>query len=205
MYRLIIRFIAISATLLAFSVSHATLYLQEEFSDWKTRFAGADHSHELLATFYSSKPIDARELDLRYAGIHYRYFWDFANGEGPRPFSFFAAGHLESVVEGPGSYLVGGSLGLRYRCPFEIFGLTPYAQFSWGVVGNDVYKDPDQFSIGGFIEFRNNLTVGVAVPLGRDNQTALHVELAVEHVSNGGTSPRNAGLNLAGVAVGLHY
>lgn len=179
--------------------------LQAEFSDWKARFTEAGHSHETLATFYSSKPIDARELDLRYAGIHYRYFWNFQNGKERGPFSFFLAGHLEAVVEGPGSYLVGGSAGLRYTLPTKFLGMTPYAQFSWGVLGNDVYKDESQFSIGGFIEFRNNITVGMTMPLGQDNRTELHLELAVEHVSNGGTSPRNAGLNLAGISLGLQY
>ena len=200
-FRLSARLILIGAL----SIAAPHLSTAGWWSNLRDSFSEARPAHEWLVTGYSSKVIDARDLDLRYAGFHYRYFWELEKEEEPGPWSVFVGAFAETVVVGPGSYLIGGSIGLRWSHPVEALGGMAYAQISVGVFGNDIYKDYSQLAIGSFIEFRDNFTMGLAWPLSPDGGPSLHLELAVEHISNGGIDPRNNGINLAGLSLGLHY
>jgi hypothetical protein len=181
--------------------------LHADFSDWtrslSESFAESTHSHEVLVSAYSSTVMKSDHLALKYAGFHYRYFWDFQREDEPSPWSFFVGGYAERPYEGPGSYIIGVSSGLRWSYPVDSLGIDTYVQVSVGIFGNDIYRDKTQYDIGSFIEFRDTLTLGVAMPI--QNETELFLELALEHVSNGGIDPRNGGVNLIGLSLGLHY
>jgi hypothetical protein len=181
--------------------------LQAGFSDWtrslSEKFDTATHSQEVLASAYSSTVLKSDHLALKYAGFHYRYFWDFQREGEPGPWSFFVGGYAERPFEGPGSYIIGVSSGIRWSHPVESLGIRTYVQVSVGIFGNDIYRDETQYDIGSFIEFRDNITLGVAKPI--QEGTELFLELALEHVSNGGIDPRNGGVNLIGLSMGLHY
>jgi hypothetical protein len=173
--------------------------------DLNKAFANADRSQEVLVSYFTSNALSSDHLNLKYAGVHYRYIWNFQKDEEPGPWSFMAGGFAETPVYGPGSYIVGGFSGVRWSHSLGVLGLTGYIQGSIGIFGNDIYKDETQDDIGNFIEFRDTLTLGVATPLGDESSPNLTVEVSIEHISNGGLDPRNGGVNLLGLMVGLNY
>jgi len=190
------------AMMLAASTAHAESW----WSNTRAAFAAASESGELHASVFYSPFLDTSNIDLHYAGLHYRHIWDFADrNDAPNPWAFYLGAHVETPFKGPGSYMIGGYLGLRWEKPLSTRD-TFYAQGSFGVLGNDIYSDDRvQKTVGSFIEFRERIAVGLRRALGENGAHSIYCELAFEHISNAGLSSRNGGVNGLGLALGVRY
>ena len=79
-----------------------------------------------------------------------------------------------------------------------------YVQVGAGIVRNNIYKDENQWMIGGPTEF--TLRSGLGMRFVIADRWSLDAEGALEHISNAGLSDRNQGMNASGFLVGItHY
>jgi hypothetical protein len=106
------------------------------------------------------------------------------------------------VIDGPGSYLAGGTMLLRHNF---VWGhhpvLVPYLQIGAGIVGSDASSDHSQFSIGTPVEF--NLQAGLGARWRLNRSWSINTEFNYRHISNAGLSSRNGGYDLVGGFIGL--
>jgi Lipid A 3-O-deacylase (PagL) len=107
------------------------------------------------------------------------------------------------VVSGFGSWLAGPSLLLRFNWLEPVAPVVPYAQVGAGGVLNDAYRVRTQPAIGQAFEFYLRAEVGVKYFVAPN--VSVDVEGGLQHISNGGMSSRNAGVNAFGATVGLTY
>ncbi len=114
-----------------------------------------------------------------------------------------ADGFAGGIVRGPGNYLAGMSLLLRYNYLQPGWNLVPYHQFGIGFAYSDVHEDVTQRLLGQEFEF--NLQCGIGLRYLLSNRVALYAEGNWRHISNAGLANRNAGLNSLGVQAGVSY
>lgn len=105
------------------------------------------------------------------------------------------------VYQGPGSYLAGGTVLLRYNFVQPNTRLYPYGQIGVGALSNDIYKNHNQDLIGQDFEFNLQAAIGVQYLL--TPRIAFSLEADYRHISNAGLANRNAGLNSVGGLAGL--
>jgi len=108
-----------------------------------------------------------------------------------------------SVFDGPGNYLAGGELILRYNFVQPDSKWVPYVQIGVGAVYNDIYKDQTQRLIGQNWEAVLEASVGVRYFF--NERWSGNVEGGFQHISNANNDDRNVGLNSLGASVGLGY
>lgn len=105
------------------------------------------------------------------------------------------------VINGPGSYMAGGRLLLRYNFVQPNSRWVPFFQLGGGGLGNDVYRDRNQRVVGGGFEFTLVAEAGVRFFI-RPNW-ALVLSADFEHISNANTASRNLGANAGGAMFGV--
>lgn len=112
-----------------------------------------------------------------------------------------------SVFEGPGDYLAGAAVLLRYNFVQPEARWVPYVQLGGGMVYNDIYKNRSQRLIGQAWEFDLEASVGVRYFLSERRRWSVNLEGGYRHVSNADMADRNTGLNSlgAGIGLGLHF
>jgi lipid A 3-O-deacylase len=108
-----------------------------------------------------------------------------------------------SVFDGPGNYLGGAAVVLRYNFVQPQAKWVPYAQIGAGAVYNDIYKDQSQRLIGEAWEFDLEATIGIRYFL--NNRWSANLEGGYRHISNADGNGRNVGLNSLGAGIGLGY
>lgn len=107
------------------------------------------------------------------------------------------------IIEGPGDYMGGIALLLRYNFDLLMDRVRPFVQAGAGVVYTDAYKDRTQDLIGQSIEFTLRFGAGLRFKVHRS--WSFDVEGNFEHISNAGMAERNVGVNAFGGMVGLTY
>lgn len=159
------------------------------------------------AYFFFSPGSNPRHPAIDYSRSSYRFglmLYD-VNGSG------FLRGNTEllaeasggSVFQGPGNYLFGGALLLRYNFVQPQSKWVPYLQIGGGGLYNDVYKEQSQRLIGRNWEFDLQASVGLRYFLSQ--KWAVTLEGSYRHISNADTADRNLGLNSLGGGIGLNY
>lgn len=108
-----------------------------------------------------------------------------------------------SVFDGPGNYLGGAAVVLRYNFVQPQAKWVPYAQIGAGAVYNDIYKDQSQRLIGEAWEFDLEATIGIRYMF--NARWSANLEGGYRHISNADNSSRNIGLNSLGAGIGLGY
>jgi hypothetical protein len=106
------------------------------------------------------------------------------------------------VTEGPGTYLAGGSLLIRYNF-LSSCHIIPYFEVGGGGLHSDAVEDESQRLIGGNFEFILSADLGVRFLL--NNHWSLLLEGGFQHISNADTASRNVGVNAAGGRLGFGY
>jgi hypothetical protein len=149
-----------------------------------------------------SVDVDYIPIDLR---LGYRPFLSARRG-GPRwceQLTLLLDVEIAPQTSGAGNLIVGPGAILRYDFLPSSCRLIPYVQAgAWGVY-NDEFKDLNQRALGEAWEFQEAVQAGLRWRFA-DNW-AVEVEGGYEHISNGGLSPRNAGLNSLGGSLGFAY
>ena len=114
-----------------------------------------------------------------------------------------ANGFGAGVTHGPGSYLTGGRVLLRYNFVQPAASLVPFCQLGGGALSNDVYHHRSQRMIGGNFEFSLVADIGMRYLI---NQNWALVAMAdFQHISNADTCCRNLGVNGIGFSLGAGY
>ena len=107
------------------------------------------------------------------------------------------------VVKGPGDFMAGGRLLLRYNFVQPDAKWVPFFQIGAGGLGDNIYEHRDQRVIGSGFEF--TLVADAGVRYFFNPKLALMLMADFEHVSNAGTASRNLGMNAAGGMLGVGY
>lgn len=110
----------------------------------------------------------------------------------------FAGGE---VLEGPGSYLLGGRLLFRYNFVQPEARWVPFIQIGGGGIGSDASHDLNQRILGSAFSF--TLVGDIGVRYFVTPRWAVLVMLDYEHISNANRAERNLGVNAVGGMVGL--
>lgn len=105
------------------------------------------------------------------------------------------------IAQGPGSYLIGGRVLLRYNFVQPATKWVPFIQIGAGGIANDVYRDHSQRLIGSGFEFTLVGDIGVRYFI--SPRWALLATINFEHISNANSASRNLGVNALGAMIGI--
>jgi opacity protein-like surface antigen len=152
--------------------------------------------------------LDADKPDFDYTRVNLRAGWMI---DDPSSREFFFRGNFEAILEfnysnvtrGSGSYLAGAGAILRYNIVYPDTNFRPFIQAGGGIVLTDVYQERSQELIGNSYQFDLQLSLGVRFPLA--GNWTIDIEGMYNHISNGGLSDRNDGVDGGGILVGLTY
>lgn len=110
-------------------------------------------------------------------------------------------GFFGSVFEGPGDFLGGANVALRYNFVVAGSPWVPYVQAGAGGFFNDIHRDQSQDRIGKAWELNLQGSAGVRYLL--REYWAVSLEGGYQCAVSPGSSKRNAGLNAVGAQIGL--
>jgi opacity protein-like surface antigen len=116
---------------------------------------------------------------------------------------FLVEGFAGFVTHGPGNWLAGGSPLWRYNFVQPDARWVPYVQLGMGLLGTNIYKDRRQQEIGQGFEFA--LQGGIGLKYLINDRWAVSAEADYRHISDGGMTDRNMGLNSLGGMMFLTY
>lgn len=133
--------------------------------------------------------------------LHEPIFEDVLGGVIRGNFELLGEAGVSGVTRGPGNYLAGFSLLMRYNYLQPGWKLVPYGQFGGGIILSDAHQDGTQRLIGQAFEFNFQFAFGFRYLL--SERTALYAEGGWRHISNAGLAARNAGLNSLGAQFGV--
>ena len=106
------------------------------------------------------------------------------------------------IYEGPGDYLVGAELLLRYNFVQPDCKVVPFIQVGGGGAYSDAADDNQtQRLIGSDLSFSLQAEIGLRYHFSRN--VALTTSVLYRHISNADTADRNVGLNSLGGRIGL--
>ena len=156
-----------------------------------------------MAFAFSPDDSDRPAIDYSVSSYRLGIMLDDVSGEG---FSrgnteLLAEGFFGRVSEGPGDYLGGATLILRYNFVQPETRWIPYAQLGAGAFFSDIHKDQSQDLIGQAWEY--NLQAGVGIRYLFWETWAFSLEGSYRHVSNFGSSDRNTGLDALSASAGF--
>jgi opacity protein-like surface antigen len=110
-----------------------------------------------------------------------------------------AAGFGGAVYQGPGGYVAGGTLWLRYNFVPPGWRVIPYVQGGAGVTSTDI----DHEIVGEPFNFNLDLAAGARCFIAR--RWALSLEYRYQHISNANISNKNLGINAHGPILGVSF
>jgi len=162
---------------------------------------------EFLGSYFGSPLWDAgRHQTFDFAGFTARADWPLQLGSSEdQRWEFVGELLCARVVKGfdSGGVLVGPSAGLRFWLLPKAAVVSPYIQGSVGAVYTDAYRDRNQDQLGEALEFRDTFAVGSRIRL--SSEWSGVVEFSLNHLSDGGLSRRNCGVNALGVSLGFEH
>lgn len=155
--------------------------------------------------YFSIQKTTERRPHIDDVGAHLRFGWMLSSPGGPGfwrgNFEVLAELDGSAVTRGPGNYLAGGALVVRWNFVQPDTRWIPYAQLEAGLLHNDVHDDAAQRVLGQSMEFELGGGLGLRRLLGRS--WAVYLEADYRHVSNAGLAKRNLGLNSVGPLLGV--
>ena len=140
-----------------------------------------------------------------YAQLNFRYGWMLNSPSG----SGFFRGNYEfmanlmgsEVTWGPGTWMAGGRVLLRYNFVQPNARLVPFFTLGGGGLADDAYQERPQRVIGSGFEFTLVVSGGLRYFVNKD--CAMVLSANFEHISNAGTAERNLGNNAFGGEFGI--
>ena len=114
-------------------------------------------------------------------------------------FEVVGEGFGSGIYEGPGSYIAGATVWLRYNFVRPTCRLVPYVQAGAGLTSTDI----DRGLVGEPFNF--NLELGVGVRYFLSERWALALEYRYQHISNANIGAENVGINAQGPILGVSF
>ena len=132
-----------------------------------------------------------------------QFAWMLTDVRGPG----FLRGNLElpleamggKVFNGKGSYMVGGTIWIRYNFIQPNWRVVPYLQLGAGAEATDM----DEKLVGQTFNF--NLDIGVGTRCFVAEKWAVNLECRYQHLSNGRLAKHDLGVNAVGPMIGVSY
>ena len=121
------------------------------------------------------------------------------NGFWRGNFEVAGEGFGSAIIEGPGSYIAGMTIWLRYNFVPVGWRLVPYVQAGAGVVSTDI----DRGIVGQPFNFNLDLGIGVRYFIAR--RWSVNLEYRYQHISNANLGKSNIGINGEGPILGISY
>lgn len=208
LYRPLIAVFVLAASSFAYAGSETAGRESKEVAPvWEPLAKGTTEVELLGGYFHSPVFATAGRPEFDYAGADLRVGRVVTD---PMFANSFVKGNLElllnilgyGVTSGPGSYLVGGSLHVRYNF-LASSTIIPYFQIGAGGLHSDAVEDGNQRLIGSDFEFILSADLGIRFMLNRN--WSLRLEGGFQHISNADTASRNVGVNALGGRLGLGY
>jgi lipid A 3-O-deacylase len=141
-------------------------------------------------------------INYTFTGVQLGYMLGDVKGNGWWRGNFELAGEAfgSAVYEGPGSFIAGGTLWLRYNfVPRNSHKLVPFIEGGGGAVSTDI----DHGLVGQPFNFNLDVGAGVRYFVGRN--WAVSLEYRYQHISNANTGKHNVGINADGPFLGVSY
>jgi len=141
-------------------------------------------------------------IDYSYSALQLGYMLGDVKGNGWWRGNFEVAGEglASAIYEGPGGYIAGGTLWLRYNLvPRNGYGFVPFIQAGAGCVSTDI----DHGIVGKPFNFNLEAGAGVRYLVGQN--WSISLEFRFQHISNADTGEHNLGINGAGPILGVSY
>jgi lipid A 3-O-deacylase len=164
------------------------------------RYEAAFNSGVLFSPFLATH--GRPTLDYTITSLQLGYMLGDVKGHGWWRGNFELAGEAfaSDIFRGPGSYIAGGTLWLRYNfVPQKSPKLVPFVQGGAGMVSTDIDHRIDGQP------FNFNLDVGLGVRYLAGQHWALSLECRYQHISNANMGHNNLGINAIGPILGVSY
>ncbi len=115
-------------------------------------------------------------------------------------FEALGEGFGSAIFDGPGNYIAGATLWLRYNfVPRKHPRLVPYVQGGGGITFTDIDRD----FVGQAFNF--NLDLGCGLRYFIADHWSLSLEYRYQHISNANLGQHNIGINSQGPILGVSY
>lgn len=115
-------------------------------------------------------------------------------------FEAVVSGFGSAIFDGPGNYIAGGTLWLRYNfVPRRTSRWSPFLQAGAGVTWTDVERE----FVGQPFQFNLQLAAGTRYFIA--DHWSLGLEYRYQHISNADTAEHNVGINGNGPILGISY
>ena len=146
-------------------------------------------------------PQNRPEINYVTAGLQVGRMLGGVRGSGLLRGSFEVVGEGfgSAIYEGPGSYIAGVTVWLRYNFVPRGWRFIPYVEGGGGLVSTDI----DRGLVGQPFNFNLDLGAGVRYLITR--QWSVSLEYRFQHISNADLGKRNVGINSQGPILGISY
>jgi len=168
---------------------------------------GATELQVFAGPFFHVKPTGnpRPRTDFVQGGVRYGWMLSSPGRDGflRGNFEFLLEAFGAGIVQGPGNFLAGADMMLRYNFVQRRARLIPYIHILGGGLYNDLYKTrtqglldtPLEWYLGGDLGLRYRITGNVF----------LNLEVGYRHISNAESGDQNLGLNSIGSTVGASW
>ncbi len=139
-------------------------------------------------------------INYSFTSVQLGYMLSDVKGDGwwRGNFELAGEGFGSKIFQGPGNYIAGGTLWLRYNfVPRNLTKVVPFVEGGAGAVSTDI----DRELVGQAFNF--NLDVGFGLRYFFARNWALNLEYRYQHISNANTARNNIGINAIGPFLGI--
>ena len=163
------------------------------------RFEATLASGVLFSPLWSQ--VNRPTINYTITALQLGYMLSNVKGKGLLRGNFELAGEAfgSKIFQGPGSYVAGGTLWIRYNFVPTGGRLVPYIEGGAGLTSTDI----DRQYVGQPFNF--NLEFGVGARFFVARNWSINLEFRFQHLSNADTGNRNVGVNAGGPLLGVSY
>jgi len=163
---------------------------------------------QFMLGYYGSSTIGPWISNFDYVPVTVRRGWML---NSPQSEDSLLRGNVEFLIDvtaakitsNYGSAFAGPSFFLRYNFVQPDWTCVPYLQAGGGCIITDASSDKTQLAIGQSFEFIMHAQAGLKYFI--SSNWSFDIEGGYQHISNGNTAERNAGVNALGGMIGLTY
>ncbi|MCD8483051.1 MAG: acyloxyacyl hydrolase [Verrucomicrobia bacterium] len=194
-----IRFITV-ITLAVFTLSSTCTGSTRLFNAWKD----SEIAHEIVAGYAYSPIDDKNKPSFSYLNSDFRRIWKlYTQDRTYSGYSIVGAVWLGKPVGDFGSAMAGIYGGLRRDWSINQNSAYLYVEVLLGCFITDAHEERNQRLIGSFLEFHEDIRIGLRSNKPAFKQWLPFIEVGLQHISNAGLGKRNQGVNSVTINLGV--